>query len=64
MLRIETKPWFGREDGRLVVWKGHEVVFSTHYRNLQHRKQIVEEIQKIREQISEEVKKIMLTKPF
>lgn len=47
MIRIQTKAWMGREDGRVIVWNGHKVVFSKHYRNLEHRKQIIEEIQEL-----------------
>lgn len=44
MIRVQTKPWMGREDGRIVVWVNNKVVFSKHYRNLEHRAKIIASI--------------------
>lgn len=46
-INVVTKPWMGREDGRLIVSRGHKVLFSTHYRNLKHRQQLINEINMI-----------------
>lgn len=43
-MRILTKPWMGKENGRLVVVKHNKVVFSVHYRNAAHREQLIKEI--------------------
>lgn len=43
-IRIITKPWSNREDGRILVMKGFKIVFSKHYRNLKHRSLIIKDI--------------------
>lgn len=47
MIRVQTKPWMGREDGRIVVWVNNKVVFSKHYRNLAHREKIIASIKEL-----------------
>ena len=46
MFTITTKPWMDREDGRIVVYKGNKVVMSKHYRDLEHREMIINDINK------------------
>jgi hypothetical protein len=47
MLRIQTERHLEKEQGRLTLWNGQKVVFSKHYRSFKHREQIIEEIGKI-----------------
>lgn len=46
-MRILSKPWMNREDGRIMLVNHNKVIFSTHYRNLQHRDEIIAEMKQI-----------------
>ena len=41
MIKIQSKPWSNREDGRIIVSKNNKILFSKHYRDLQHRHNII-----------------------
>lgn len=47
MIRIVPKPWPNREDGRVLVMKDNKVLFSKHYRNMNHLLDIKKEIKNV-----------------
>lgn len=46
-MRILSKCWMGREDGRVMLVNHNKVVYSKHYRNLAHRNLIIFEMKTI-----------------
>lgn len=47
-MRLLVKPWKNREDGRILLVNHNKVVFSCHFRNMEHRSFLIEKFTKIK----------------